>query len=127
VRKRRRLVIHKTVPLRGWQDGIGVGLLAEDETALMVCTRNAPSLPVNDPQFLKYLFGAMHSLCIRVRKIRWRNDEEVCSSVPSMCSYVRGGGTSGTNSAGCGINEGGGLPPPKQLPYRLRTLLTLRK
>src|SRR6516225_9533167 len=76
---------------------------------------------------MKYLFGAMHSLCIRVRKIRWRNDEEVCSSVPSMCSYVRGGGTSGTNSAGCGINEGGGLPPPKQLPYRLRTLLTLRK
>ena len=49
---------------------------------------------------VRHLFGAMHSLCIRVRKIRRRNDEEVCSSVPSMCGYVRGGRESGANSAG---------------------------
>src|SRR5215469_8895928 len=42
----------------------------------------------------------MHSLCIRVRKIRRRNDEEVCSSVSSMCVDVRGGRTGGANSAG---------------------------
>ena len=38
-------------------------------------------------------------------KIRRRNDEEVCSSVPSMCRYVRGSRTRGDNSTGCCIRN----------------------
>jgi hypothetical protein len=61
---------------------------------------------------VRYLFGSMQSLCIRVRKIRWRNDEEVCSSVPSMCGHVRGDRTRGANPAGCCIrNQRTWLPP----------------
>jgi len=62
---------------------------------------------------VQYLFRAMHSLRGRVREIRRRNDEEVCSSVPSMRGYMRWGRTSGANSAGCCIRWKSGPPCPK--------------
>src|SRR5215468_2892523 len=52
---------------------------------------------------VRYLFGLMHSLRDRMRETRRQNDAEMCSSVPSMCSHVRGGRTRGSNSAGCSI------------------------
>src|SRR5215470_10944729 len=42
----------------------------------------------------------MQSLCIRMRKIRRRNDEEVCRRMSSMRGNVRGGRTRRANPAG---------------------------
>ena len=56
-------------------------------------------------QSVRYLFGTMHSLCGRMRETRRRNNAKMCSSVPSMCGYVRRGRTRGANSAGASNKE----------------------
>jgi NAD(P)-dependent dehydrogenase (short-subunit alcohol dehydrogenase family) len=52
------------------------GLLAQGETFDVVIANAG-------------VMATLHSLRGRVREIRRRNDEEVCSSVPSMRGYVR--------------------------------------
>ena len=68
--------------------------------------RTCVALLTGSSEFAHRVCGICSDLCracASVRKIRWRNDEEVCSSVPSMRGYMRGGRTTGANSAGCRI------------------------
>ena len=77
--------------------------------------RTCVALLTGSSEFAHRVCGICSDLCracASVRKIRWRNDEEVCSSVPSMCGHVRGDRTRGANPAGCCIrNQRTWLPP----------------